>query len=257
MSGDDDWRLRYENVINHPWVKVEREWKSLDLVAQILEANQQDLLDLIHAFETSVEIALEWVNNVKNPNPTKDAFRLHFVRYLFNYLSSVTTLVDHTRKLMTRYEGSEVHAEYLAKVRAISNAGRGPLLQRLRNHALHDKIPPWRTEISFRGVVVSPETLDASIHLSRDQMLEYKDLPASARRFLESSAEKIPIAQIVKEYREEVKHVYDWLFGQVPVLHSADIAEYNDLVVAFQGAERTPGHPDYVPPEERSYLNPQ
>lgn len=235
-----DLRAKRDALHNHPGRVACQRWDALQRVHKVLVANEAELLAVIDAFERSEELAMEVMRNVGQTG-SRDDFHDELFRRMHNYLSALKMLVDHTRNLVREYPGGVFVGEYRERVATIATAGRGPFLQKLRDYLIHYRIPPFGSTIHLQqeGPFV------ATVHLDRDAALEFHDWPPLARAFLESQPEKILLAPLIRDYSREVEDLYRWLYDQFYALHSKDIDWFNEMLVEVQGAQNTPGHPNY------------
>jgi len=209
---------------------------------KVLLANQAELLQLIDSFEQNDELAMEVMRNIGQTG-VQEAFYDELLRRAHNYLSAVKMLVDHTRNLVRDYGDHPFAIEYRDRVADLMRSGRAPLLQKLRDYLLHYRIPPFGVHIR----VESDSALTSTVYMDRDAALEFKDWPLLARSYLEQQPEKVPLGTLIQEYAAELEVLYRWLYDRFFELHRQDIAGYNELLVASQGPQNTPGHPDYRP----------
>ena len=238
-----EFRAKREALDVHPGRLARHRWDAIRRVRIVLVANEVELCHLIEAFETNNEFAIEVMRNIGQTGAQELYFNELF-RRMHNYLSAVKMLVEHTRNLVRNYPGSPFVEEYRERIASIAARGRGPLLQKLRDYLVHYRIPPFGTAMNFSR---NSETF--IVYLDRDAALEFNDWPAAAKAFLQEQPNHIPLTPLVREYSSELEDLYTWLFDQFEGLHGADVDAFNALLVDFQGAENTPGHPDYRPLE--------
>lgn len=247
----DEFRAKLEQIENHPGRIAHYRWGALQRVHRVLAANEAELLSLVDEFANNPTFAIEIMRSPGDPG-VRDAFYDELFRRMHNYLSAVKMLVDHTRNLSRAYEGTDFANEYQKRVAEFAETGCGPFLQKLRDYLVHYKIPPFGLDMHWEQ---GDDEATFTVHLARDAALEFKEWPSRARDYLRSQPEKIPLAPLVREYSGDIERLYRWLYDQFFELHQGDIAEYNELIVEFQGAENTPGHPAYRDP--RNNFRPQ
>ncbi|WP_247828145.1 hypothetical protein [Arthrobacter antioxidans] len=235
---------RYQRIQNHPGRTATSRWDSLQRIHKVLQANESEILQLIDAVQNDEEAAIEVMRNVGRAGSAEVYFD-ELIRRSHNYLSALKMLVDHTRNLMRHYENEPVAVEYARRIREVVETGRAPFLQKLRDYLVHYQIPPFALTISFAND--APVTF--VVALERDAALEYKDWPANAKKYLKQRPEKINFRDEITAYSADLEGIYRWLYERFTELHGHEIDEFNNLIVEFQGARNTPGHPDYqLPP---------
>ncbi|WP_454084712.1 hypothetical protein [Georgenia sp. Marseille-Q6866] len=246
IQTDEAWAAdraaQYARLQNHAGRIASNRWDSLQRVHKVLSANEAELLTLIASFETNPEVALEIISHGDGRQEARELYFDELLRRMHNYLSAVKMLVDHTRNLVKQYPGQPFVEEFRSKVTYLASRGRGPFLQKLRDYLVHYRIPPFGMTMKLVG---QPEF---TVHLDREAALEFRDWPAIAKEFLREQPAEIPLAPLVRDYSQDLEELYSWLYNLFHELHAADVADYNALLVDFQGARNTPGHPDYKPP---------
>jgi hypothetical protein len=233
----------YAQILEHPGRAATDRWRSLQRIHKVLQANELEMLQLIDAVQSDENLASELMRNVGQTG-AQDAYFDELIRRSHNYLSALKMLVDHTRNLMRHYSDGAVATEYARRIRAIVEAGRGPFLQKLRDYLIHYQIPPFALEISF----FNDGPMTFTVALERDAALEYKDWPANAKKYLRLQPEKINFRDEITSYAADLEDTYRWLYSCFTQLHDEDVTAYNELIVKYQGAQNTPGHPDYQAP---------
>ncbi len=219
-----DFAALHEQIQSHPGMLARRAWDSLVDIHAVMLTNQDELTAFVKAVEENTDDAAHLAGNVGPEEPRRTMFR-EVIRRLHNYVASVGTLVDHTRILIRKYEGTPTHTEYeTRRLDAISN-NVVPFVSKLRNYVLHVGVPS--IGIQFR---VDHGSESVTIFLDRDAALTWKDWPASARAYLESKPSQLSLIEVIEEYAAVIEDLYRWLYDQFPTLHDADIAAVNDLI---------------------------
>src|SRR5205085_2788540 len=98
-------------IRQHAGYLAKRNWDGVSASLSVFMGNAHDLLGLLHQAESDVELAIELIQNVR-PDDVARRFQAEVQRRLHNYVASVKSLVDHTRRLMDGYEGHDVRVEY-------------------------------------------------------------------------------------------------------------------------------------------------
>jgi hypothetical protein len=106
----------------------------------ILRMNGTELLTATAKLHDE-EIGLSLMS-VKNKDASHQAHR-EVKRHLHNFVTSAMTLVDHTRVMLTElYEGEEIHAKIISKIRStVGNSPTCKFVQDMRNYMVHKGLP--------------------------------------------------------------------------------------------------------------------
>ena len=218
-----DFAALHEQIQSHPGTIARRAWDSLVDIHAVMNANQAELLAFIVAVEQDPE-SPRLAGNVGPTEPRRAMFR-ELIRLLHNYVASVGTLVDHTRNLTRRYEGTDTYTGYeTRRLDAISNEVVS-FVSKLRNYVLHVGVPAVGIQFRF-----SDGAQSVVLFFDRDMALAWKDWPKAARSYLEAKPKEFPIVAVIQEYAAVIEGLYRWLYEQFEPLHGDDIAAVNDLI---------------------------
>jgi hypothetical protein len=140
-----------------------------------------------------------------------EAFLDEVDRLLHNYLASVTSLRDHTRRLWTKLPPADpaVRSEYQARVDAtFTDSPLANFVHGLRNFSMHRQLPVVRGQLTW-----TPDTGETSaVVVSSSALREWDGWNASARAFLEDADEDVDLQAVVAGYSALVQDFHQW-FG--------------------------------------------
>ena len=150
--------------------------------------------------------------------------------YLHNYVSSVMSLVSHTRELNKKLY-TKAYPKALEEIqqeinnRFVNNETH-QIIQGLRNYTQHRKLPIVGRAMSF-NVLDNTHTLKANYYLSTDSLLEWDGWKPLARKTLENMKNMTIVEQalenmsvdiavnpLITEHYKQVTEFYNWLFGK-------------------------------------------
>jgi hypothetical protein len=238
MTDGTDLRALLDEIEGHPGTRARREWDALATVHYVMIGNQAELVGLIRAIEQNQDdLALTYMGSVGSPKPREALYR-ELVRLLHNYLAGAVTLVDHTRNLMRRYEGTPAAEEFSRRVAAVRSQGISPFINKLRVYVLHYDVPPIGGTLRFAN---AHSEMEVTLFLNRDRAMQWPDWPVAARAYLEAQAEQVGLLDLITEYAALIEDLYLWLYDQFPVLHAADIDAVNQLISRTPGYRRSDG----------------
>jgi hypothetical protein len=132
-------------------------------------------------------------------------------RHFHNFLTSITTLVDHTRNLMGEdFVKSEHRQEYQTKMEAVfATDPLAKFLQDLRNYMAHYAIP--HIGLEQRIGLTEGEADVSQIYINLDHLEPTFNWSSASRRFVEMNKPKIRILKLVDDYELKSKSFYDEL----------------------------------------------
>lgn len=232
----ENWRKINDRELNelaasHPGRKAHLRWQEWKTVWWAATTNEKHLI--AHAIRPNGDndLAIELIQNVRDDS-VRQVYFVELYRLLQNYLASIKTLVDHSRKLVESYEG-EVQPfvdQYRSLTGKLASEGVVAFLHDLRNVLLHQRLPGVGVTVSVPKPQEEPGLMLAEIILTRDDLLRLERMGAKARRYLHSQPEDFPLIQPVRDYASAVGGVTDWLAQQFEGLHGEDVRNYNEIV---------------------------
>lgn len=165
---------------------------------------------------------------ISNRNQMEIAEEVNFA--LHNYVSSVMSLVGHTRELNKKLY-QEKNPAALEEIqneinnRFVNNETH-QIIQGLRDYTQHLKLPILNRAISFNALGENP-SLKAAYYLSTTSLLEWDGWKPLARQALEDmknftieeqilahNSVNIAINRLVTEHYKQIAEFYEWLFGK-------------------------------------------
>ncbi len=200
----------------------------------VFEGNAGDLLAILDPLARDDEHTL--VSQLLSQRGELHRFLLSLDRPLHNFLASIRSLVEHTRRA-TQYllpAGSAERVEYDKSVTALfEKSPEVQFLEGLRNFVLHYELPP--TGANF--VMAPANQRSQSVHLDAAALLgsghEWKPL---ARTYLKAGADTIDIRELVRRYAAAVHSFHEWLRQAVESANRAvldairpDLLRYREL----------------------------
>lgn len=217
-------KVLMEQIDAHPLRKAHVAWRSLNRVLQAYVTNADLLTDLIAAPESDPEMV-----NAFMRGDHEGGFRQHYYDELFrclhNYLSILTTLIDHARNLKGQYEGTDFYSQYESRVATLLEFPGASFLKDLRNYLIHYSMVPLSVDITIRRI--EPVT-SFQVKLVSGSLLEGGRWNAASKAYLESHDE-IVLRECVEEYTAQNIALYEWAFSQFETLHGENSDDYERL----------------------------
>lgn len=200
-----------------PWrsAGIER-WNVVDRSWCVFARNTHELLHFLGTPYRDPSVLLTIVNR----GPVESSgFWEELDQRLHNHLSSATSLVDHTRRLLKYYEdeASDFVSEVRARNEVVRNLKQAAFLRDLRNYLLHYGTAPVVVSMSL-APPLRGEPIEHAIKLSASRLLGATgwSWKREARTYLDEFGERDGpvILDDVATYAKAMQGVYDWLFEQ-------------------------------------------
>jgi len=143
------------------------------------------------------------------------------IRLLHNFVSAVSALVDHSRRLYRRmYKPTRLFPEYENEVKQrFVDSEIIQFVQGLRDYCLHYRTPSIGTTMTLMDI--KQEKFVKAVTLSKRDLLDF-DWNAAAKRFLADAPEQIDLRTCLSQYHGAIDDFYKWFSQQVRALHAAD-----------------------------------
>lgn len=216
-----------EELSKHPGVVADRRWEELRRTVKLHFRNLRELTQLLHAAETNFELAIELVQNVREPTVLNE-FTARLDQRLHNAISSAITLVDHSRRVVDKYEGTEFYRGFHSRNGRVKDDPRAKFIRRLRNYLLHYGNLPYIHNVTLP--VRSEKEFSSSVQLSTSVLLSWGGWCAGSRSFLQDAGETVDLGEIVRWYQQKTVDLYEWMLSQFNSLHASDIESANALI---------------------------
>jgi hypothetical protein len=207
-DADNYFHQLQERIKGHPGKPIFDALRVYDMSKFIFDGNSSQLRQLIRMLEdpkASLQMMsderrsqLQWLFNDVN-------------RHIHNFLTSITTLVDHTRNLMREdFIRPQHREEYQIKVKAVF--ATDPLAQFLRdfrNYLTHYAIPHIGLQKRFGSSGADGEPGELFIDLDHLETKFHWSSPS--RQFIETNKPQIRMLKLVDDYEQKSKTFYDEL----------------------------------------------
>lgn len=206
--------------------KIHAELENVERTHRLVLGNCREVLVyLAKSEEPDTMLALWDVGN----REVLERFLDEYDRLLHNYVASVTSLRDHTRRLWDKYPPADAGLNTLyreAVDAAFAKNGLARFVQGLRNYSTHRTLPVARGQLTY-----SPEEGEKSaVVLDRDQLLEWNGWTVEAKEFLAAKPKSFEARPVVIEYTELVARFHRWFIQVFVSGHREAVGEFNARV---------------------------
>jgi len=135
-------------------------------------------------------------------------------RLLHNFLASASTLVDHTRKMITVSYASapDVQKAYNAEKQVLVDSPLQHFVKDLRNYTVHQQLPVTGINTQFTKESSSDRfTVSAEAYLDSGQLKGWQNWTTLSQQYLATAPAQISVRTVVEDYYALVNRLYTWL----------------------------------------------
>lgn len=187
-----------------------REWELLNNAYVAYIQNADDLIAHVEIPQHDPFLAIKLMDADPTPE-VKRSYQQELLRFLLNYCATASTLVDHSRNFIRRYEQIEPHLvkEYESRKDAVTGQKVAHFIQGLRNYMLHYQLPSISNSMSFTNQVNSRSF---AIRLDCAALSKWKKWKPQARSYMENK-DSVVLLDAVQDYTSAIQELYQWLFS--------------------------------------------
>ncbi len=211
-----------EELENSPEARVIRDLNRHDISVYIFNRNYQDLVHLRTVLSTNPDVQL-----LQNSDLIMQVMH-EFIRAFHNFMASVMSLVDHTRRIYTHhYESAGTFTDYPGKKdEYFVNYPLHKFLKDFRNYWLHFQTPNLELEFAPNQDNEKPRY---RFLLKKAELLLYNKWTSESRYFLSQQAQTIDILQLAEKYREKVLEFHEWFQNRRTQIHADEIDRFKRM----------------------------
>ena len=191
-------KLKVELESSSGWIWEQRIITHLGSTFQIFQANRVELCRAILWFEDGKE-SFQLLD--VNKRESLHQFLREVMRLFHNYLASVATLRDHTRKILNDFESEGHHLpEYLEHVSQHFDTPESQFIQISRNYMLHNSCIFTGSKLHWDqsgGFVLS-------ITFGLQDLKKWDKWNAKSREFIDTQSEDPSLLPLINEYSKHM-----------------------------------------------------
>ena len=206
----------HEQILNHPGMRYYRMLLSYNQSKNILAGNSFELQVLATKLESG---ELRGGRDYHEWRVLLRDLDNHLVRYLHNFLTSVMTLVEHTRTAMrSPIIAAEHRNRYQKKIgETFKPAPVARFMQDFRNYVLHYGVPQTVHETRFK-----PE-VNTKVYIQSAPLLEWGNWHPVARQYIQDHPSHIRLLDVVREYEKLVIDFHTWFVQDFAAQYSKEL----------------------------------
>jgi hypothetical protein len=188
--------------------------QSLTLMLEIFRANFRDINLNLHRFGDP-----EYVFQVRETGRFVEddvLFSTRLAQWLFNYLSSVASLVDHTRNTI-RASGldQDTRDAYDTRIHTLfRDSSQAAFLRQLRNYMLHYRLPTTIARWDETGEGSSGIS-NSDVILELESMRDWDGWSSASNTFMQAEGSRTRLLPLVSRYADAVFALYRWLLPEM------------------------------------------
>ncbi len=230
MSDDGDTKDPGKQIIDlldklnsMPEYKLLLRIKSLEASLYVFQRNFEGLKSLlIKHSDVNEAIRLRAVGK----KPEMRAFLYEIARLLHNFVTSVKSLVEHTRVIYREiYKRSEEFPEYQVEIdRRFANNPLAQFVEDLRNYCLHYKLPTISSGLHFSRLPPTP-VFESRIELRIEELNEYTKWSPLGKEYLSSQNKPVNLLNVTDEYYTLAQDFHNWFKLRQKKIHSQELAK--------------------------------
>lgn len=188
--------------------------QSLTLMLEIFRANFREINLNLHRFGDA-----EYVLQVRETGRSVEddvLFSTRLAQWLFNFLSSVASLVDHTRNTIRASSlDQETRDEYDKRVQMLfQDSTQAAFLRQLRNYMLHYRLPTTIARWDETGEG-SSSISNSDVILDLVSMRGWDGWSSASKTFMQAEGSRTRLLPLVSRYSDAVFALYRWLLPEL------------------------------------------
>lgn len=223
MSGIKGFDEIESELAHHPGKIAHDEWMNLKRIfVDIYQKNRTDLVRLLEEPSRNDLLSTELFQNVKPPI-LREAYTNELLRCLFNYLSSLSSLVDAGMRLTGKYNDEQM-ADYNVYKEALVSSDINEFFGKLRNYIQHYGIPPLGWTVKLKNNSHN----SCTYYLSNSKLLAWKHWNTKAKTYIGDG--DVDLLKSILIHGEMIDATFHTLLSLFPNIHSADTNSYNELM---------------------------
>lgn len=203
-----EFNCRKDQVLAMPGFQLKEDLEGLARAGHVIYYNTEDLKR--HA-------GLH-VHRQRYVYTLTDQYEMELVRYLHNYLTSVTTLIDAQRVVMRHRwgDGSQFEADvYTPRRKAAFETGEAEFMTGLRNYCTHKHIPVPGLSTTLFGERGRPPQFVNELKLDRDKLLQWKKWSSDAKAYLKGKESQFNLLPVIESYMNSTAHFFNWFTAEI------------------------------------------
>ena len=209
----------WDEYRNHPGQVALLKWSDIqDFYSGIVVKNELLLMQYLKAPIESDDVRERLFESMG-----ESEYRVEATRRLYNYVSSISSLADHTMRLIKDYEGSKFDKKYKERLQKVIQYSEFAFLKDLRNYAAHYQIPPIGYIIGTNRLLGRKESFLPVIYTG--DLFDYEGWSKVSKQYMIDNFPEIELIKLVNTYAQSINGLYAWFFKQFNSIHGKELKE--------------------------------
>lgn len=218
---------------------IEWQVRAIKVSHTVYFRNQQELIHVLQNASSYPKILQSFAS--RNSDNVESNF-IELFRLLHNFVASVKSLVDHTRRIahgILPTTALEIYEQ--RKASEFTNDGVTRFLHDLRNYLLHVGQAPVSATIRFGDGTSTPT---GAFELQVDELQKWDKWSSVSRTFILGQGEAVHLLETVQKYDRKIYGFYNWLLEHIRVACREPLQEFEALQESLRQLYATAGIPN-------------
>jgi len=190
-----------------------------------VDRNRQELLKMVGVYERNFLSLWDVANR-----PKLAKFLRELKRLLHNYLSSIFSLIEHTRAFCEDLGNSKFESAYRTELQKLKTNKCVIFLPSLRTYAQHKELPFVVAKLSgTKQNIKNDLVLKHSLVLRKEDLLRWDSWDKDSRSYISHFEDDIELKTVVNEYHDLIWKFYKWIYAEVDRLYSKELKELDQI----------------------------
>jgi hypothetical protein len=216
----------FKKIQKHKGKEISDLVSALGQTEYILERNFSELQLAIQYYENNFLTLWNRDNRLQ-----MIGFVREFARVFHNYLSSVYTLIGHTRVFLKHLGNQTFNSEYEKRKQDLLNNNVIAFTKDLRDYGQHYGMSMFAASLQLEKVTNFEPSL--TMNLQKKELLKWDGWTQQAKAYLSKQPDGIDIKIVTNEYQLDIRKFYEWFHRRLSELYSSEIAEYIETLKEF------------------------
>ncbi len=223
----------FEKFREHKGSRIIGEIEQLKLSNYILTVNYIELGKVISHYEKSPSI---WYEQNRSQ---LDVVQKEFLRRTHNYVASISSLVDHTRKFKGRIGDEEFSVEYETRLEQLREDENILFLQDLRLYCQHYQTPLATAVWTFKSSGPPHNgkgDIMQKLLLSSRELEMWKEWKDKSKSLIQKG--DVDVKDVSAKYQTTIEDFYNWFYTALMKVYSEELAARESMRITLKKMEQ-------------------
>jgi len=191
-----------------------------------LNKNYEELKNSITTYENDLSI---WDMGRRR---NLEAFLVEFSRLFHNYLSSIFSLIEHTRTFLNNLNNPQLRQEYYEKLENLKINECVKFLKDLRTYVQHCNLSIVSAEFTLKrknNDIKNPLEHKQNLVIGKKELLKWGGWSFKSKNYIDKLENNVDLDIITIEYQKLITEFYQWFYNIIGELYSDKIKEVLEI----------------------------